>query len=145
MNDALQQSIEDLLQLPHLTPEAVGEALGITLEPTAGTSFFAMYEVKLPAGEARPDGVTSVELRAPLQPKGAQDGLLVIELAGIALTLRDAVARRGHPAQLLPSMPEDPQRTLSAWYPLPGGILKLVFDATAATLCRFVIDRTERR
>jgi len=145
LSDDLQQAIEQLLQLPRLTPEAVGKTLRLALAPAGGTPYFATHQATLPVGETRPDGVASVELRAPLQPQGAQDGLLIVAVTGAALTLREAVAQRGQPAQLLPSMPEDPERTLALCYPLRGGVLRLIFDDREQTLRRFVLDRTEQR
>ena len=149
-SETLYMLVEELLKLPRLTTEAVAGLLSIPLTAeAAGTPYFAVHQGTRPPEVTGP-GPVAVELRtprpsSPAGAQGAKDGILIVDLEGLTITMYEVGGHYGKPARMVHSAPDDPDHTVSLWYAPDGGELRFIFDAGQLQLRGIVIDRTELR
>lgn len=135
----LSTALDRIAALPRpYTAPAVGEALGVALEPDFATStpYFAVYQG---------DGagvIPHVEVRVAQQADPNKQGMVLVDLAGCASRAdvgeRFGAARPGPASPLRPGMPADTPAYTS--HPQPWGEVRLGWSRTADCLVRVILD-----
>lgn len=134
----LFDTIERLLALKELTPEAIGKVLKTSLTPRRDANpFYRFYEATLPVGP-----FSRAELQEPGSGATSQDRRLnLVVAAGRETTLRDVGGRFG-PSSIYQIIPEaGPEGLVTHAYPQKEGKLFLQFTGKSGKLLNVTICR----